>query len=291
MKKSDYVIPEFMLVNSKTAEEWLAKNLTLKHGGYQNRKLKEKTHEKYYRKMVRGEWNERNGETIKFDSDGNLIDGQHRLTAQVRAGLDLWWLVAFNCSREAFVTIDEGSNRKTNDVMSMVGEHNANVLASAVTLHLKYTNGTICNASGVSNLEALNALTAETEQDWRDSVMCAVSLKAPKGFLAPSLSAWINYEIKTRHGKEIADAFITAVVRGDGAVSQPVCELRRKLVENIASTRRAPRICVSAWLVKTWNAHYQKQHIGKGGLRFRHHATRDATGKAIYPPETFPTIL
>lgn len=291
MKKSDYLIPEFMLVNSKTAEEWLAKNLTRESGSYQNRKLKENTLARYYAKMMRGEWNERNGETIKFDSDGNLIDGQHRLTAQVRAGLDLWWLVSFNCSREAFVTIDEGAIRRTRDVMSMIGEHNENVLASAVTLHLKYDAGVISDARGVSNLEALNALTDETEQAWRESVTCASSLKAPKGFLAPSLSAWMNYEIKARHGKEIADAFITAVVRGDGAVSQPVCELRRKLVENIASTRRANRLCVAAWLVKTWNAHYQKQRIGKGGLRFRHHATRDATGKAICSPETFPTIL
>ena len=291
MKKTDQVRAEFVLVNRKMAEEWLAKNLKRESGNYQNRAIKERVLEKYYRKMMRGEWNESNGETIKFDADGNLIDGQHRLTAQVRAQKDFWWLVALNCSREAFVTIDEGANRSSGDVMSMVGEKNANILASAVTLHIKYDKGGVCDTNGVSNLDVRNELTEQSENVWRESVLAAIGSRAPKGFLAPSLVAWAHYEITVRHGKKQADSFVKASVLGEGEVSPAIAELRRKLVENLASVRRASRICVAAWLVKAWNAHAQNQRIGKGGLRFKTRATRDDKGRVTCPAETFPQIV
>jgi hypothetical protein len=291
MKKTEHVSAEFFFVPCKTAEEWLQKNLTNKNGTYQNRKLKERIVEKYYRKMKRGEWNERNGETIKFDADGNMIDGQHRLTAQVRACVDLWYLVAFNCSRDAFVTIDEGANRSSADILSMVGERNANVLASAITLHIKYNKGGMLETSGMSNLDVRNEVNGQTEQTWRDSVACAVSARGPKGFLAPSLASWIHYEITQRHGKETADSFVESVLRGDGKMSPAIVELRRKLVENLAATRRASRTAVAAWIVKSWNAHFNNQRIAKGGLRFKERSTRDASGRVTCPVEQFPTIM
>mgnify|MGYP000517583782 CR=1 FL=1 len=49
------------------------------------RVLKRKEVERYVRALKRG-W-KLNGETIKFDKDGYLIDGQHRLTACAESGI------------------------------------------------------------------------------------------------------------------------------------------------------------------------------------------------------------
>lgn len=60
------------------AESWLTKNV-------KNRNLTDRIAKKYARDMASGKW-KTTGDPIRFDVDGNLIDGQHRLQACVLAG-------------------------------------------------------------------------------------------------------------------------------------------------------------------------------------------------------------
>ena len=53
-------------------------------GGFKQRNRRRDTVTAYAEDMAAGRWKE-NGETIKFDSEGRLIDGQHRLAAVVKA--------------------------------------------------------------------------------------------------------------------------------------------------------------------------------------------------------------
>jgi hypothetical protein len=70
-------------VDPATAESWLAKNPN-------NRNLRVPVVQSYARDMVSGNWM-LNGETIKFDQSGKLIDGQHRLSAVVTADVTVPW--------------------------------------------------------------------------------------------------------------------------------------------------------------------------------------------------------
>ena len=66
--------------------------------------------------MENGTFNSENGETIKVGTDGRLYDGQHRLMAQVMAGVPMKWLVVTIDKPEiAFKTIDNGARRGVAD--------------------------------------------------------------------------------------------------------------------------------------------------------------------------------
>lgn len=57
-----------------------------------HRPIKEKKVAEYMAEMVDGKWR-LNGKTICFDSTGRLLNGQHRLSAVVRAGISLTTVV------------------------------------------------------------------------------------------------------------------------------------------------------------------------------------------------------
>ena len=59
------------------------------------------------REMREGLWAE-NGETIVFNGDGRLLDGQHRLMAVVESGETIRSLVVTRVPATAFQTIDTG---------------------------------------------------------------------------------------------------------------------------------------------------------------------------------------
>ena len=65
-------------VTPHLASKWLQKNSC-------NRPLSQNTVYRYADAILSGEW-KLNGDTIRFDSNGTLIDGQHRLHACVKAG-------------------------------------------------------------------------------------------------------------------------------------------------------------------------------------------------------------
>ena len=67
------------LITPQIAEQYLAKN----SNNY--RRLYKATVEQYASEMLNGEWIF-NGEAIKFNKSGKLVDGQHRLSAIVKSG-------------------------------------------------------------------------------------------------------------------------------------------------------------------------------------------------------------
>mgnify|MGYP006267278459 CR=1 FL=1 len=57
-----------------------------------HRPIKDKKVAEYMEKMQDGQW-KLNGKTICFDSNGRLLNGQHRLSAVVRSGVPLTTVV------------------------------------------------------------------------------------------------------------------------------------------------------------------------------------------------------
>ena len=91
-------------VSPAIAKEWLKRNT----GNFRKKDKSRVT--RYAREMKTGNWH-LNGESIKFDENGILIDGQHRLEACVESGTDFQTVVVRNVPPESAQSVDRGKPR------------------------------------------------------------------------------------------------------------------------------------------------------------------------------------
>jgi hypothetical protein len=105
---------EFVFVTPELAQEWLQRNID------RNRNVKKSRIGGYVRDIQTNNW-VLTGEAIKFDTAGQLIDGQNRCHAIVTAGQGAWALVARGISQDALVVLDSGSARNTGDILVITG--------------------------------------------------------------------------------------------------------------------------------------------------------------------------
>ena len=91
--------------------EWVTPNQAKKmlETNIVNRPISQAKVDQYARDMSNDNWNFSG--PLMFNTQGHLIDGQHRLTAQVKAGLKLKWLIVRNVPDEAQRTMDTGKTR------------------------------------------------------------------------------------------------------------------------------------------------------------------------------------
>lgn len=83
-----------------------------------NRKLSMGTVHAYMQDILSGNWDESVGVAISIDENGVLRDGQHRLTAIVRAGKGIWTWVCRNVSSDGIY--DNNRKRSNADQISIM---------------------------------------------------------------------------------------------------------------------------------------------------------------------------
>lgn len=94
-----------------------------------NRSIRDGKVEQYARDMTQNEWH---SSVLRLDQAGKLVDGQHRLKAVILSKTEQLFWVERGVSPKAVATIDTGMARTVGDHLSMLGEQNTNVLASAL---------------------------------------------------------------------------------------------------------------------------------------------------------------
>lgn len=99
------------LVSPKMANDILTKN-----GG--NRRLRKSVVKKYATIMANDEW-VLTPEPIMVDTDGNMMNGQHRMSAVVVANKPVGMLIIRNVERSVFAALDRGAIRTTSDALGM----------------------------------------------------------------------------------------------------------------------------------------------------------------------------
>ena len=82
-----------------------------------NRKFIPSTGASYKRQMENGTWFF-NGESIGFDKNGNLTNGQHRMFACWKSNIPLKVVVVIGLETKAFETTDSGKTRSFKDALS-----------------------------------------------------------------------------------------------------------------------------------------------------------------------------
>lgn len=129
-------------VTPARAKEFLQRNIA------NNRKPKQAKITAYARDIVAGNWLF-TGEAIKFDVDGNLVDGQNRCMGIIAADMHAEVLVVRGLSKEAVYLLDSGTSRSGADAITISGiadKSDPKDLASTARLHRAYWAGDVPNA-------------------------------------------------------------------------------------------------------------------------------------------------
>lgn len=115
-----------MNVSPAKAEKWL------EEANIGNRSLSIPHVERLARDMKAGAWGD-TPEPIAFDSNGRLIDGQHRLAAVVKSGVTICFWVATNCHLDAQKYLDAGRRRSLADAYGFYMGDSLGKRAEAIT--------------------------------------------------------------------------------------------------------------------------------------------------------------
>lgn len=226
------------------AQRWLAQTKTL------NRTLKEAKIVEYAGIMSEDDW-ALNGETIKLDVDGEVMDGQHRLHACIRSGMPFVSYVITGLPRAVFDTIDMGTKRTVGDALGMRGIKNCNVVAGAARWVYAYQKKQLKNQRKL-NFPAPQVFEFIRKDQEKYEESAAWGMKA-RAHLGPTTGAALHY-LFAKVDREGADSFMHDLATGaDLKKSDAILALRKKLLDNRNAKYRAGPDEVFAWCVTAWN--------------------------------------
>ena len=213
-----------------------------------NRRVNLKRVAKLALEIVKGDWSF-NGDTIRIDSDGNLIDGQHRLRACVLANTPIMTLIAVVTDKSAFATIDTGKARSCGDSLSALGVVNGRNAAAALKFVHSIESGDYVKMKHepVSNNEMM-ALHTKYPSVSRIIGHCTnVKLMQPAAFAG-------LYYLFSKKDKELADIFFEHIKKGMSVDNAHVFNiLRERLIANQISKSKLKIEYVVALCIKAWN--------------------------------------
>jgi hypothetical protein len=202
-----------------------------------------------------------NGATIRFDSNGILLDGQHRLNGCVISGEAFDTLIVTGLPTEAFCTIDTMQRtRTTGQVLQINGESNAVRLASAIRNLSVFCNngGTVYTGSGGLSLAICPAKSEEIlrkNEGLRDSVEVVGTI----AMYRTGVSAMLHYLFGVSD-KGLADDFAVVMREGDHRTKRPFNLFR----ESFIRAKYSGRPCVrsqAARAIKAFNAELSGRRI------------------------------
>lgn len=239
-----------ILITPEMAEEWLLKNTS-------NRKMSHGVVKKYAEIMSDGNWVV-NGESIKFDSEGMLIDGQHRLQAIVLYKKPVLCDVRFGLKHEIFDSLDSGKSRKASEVLSIGNYQNTRILATSIKCMMSYNkNKKIKGKSNITNHQVLSYL--DYNPSIVETVDLVVSLYKEHKIGLPVTSVSM-IEIIKKDNPLIYD-FVKSLHDGIGLTSEsPIYLLRERLIKLPKSLPRKLEL-IFAYYIKSWNAFITNERL------------------------------
>lgn len=193
----------FVKISPKVAAEWLDYNT-------RNRAPSDETIERYQRAVSEGRWLV-SPQGIGWSKTQEIVDGQQRLMAVVRAGRSITTLVAYGLDPEVIDVLDEQRKRSAANALQIRGEDNA-AKRSAIARAI-FSIGSCWNKTP-SNQETLRTLDAHTEAiEWIVDVQRETSATLDSQFHADISAAFC---VAWEKDKKKIDALARSVWRGTG---------------------------------------------------------------------------
>lgn len=230
---------DFKLITPGLADAMLKSNTN-------NRNLRATHVNEMVRDMQAGKF-QMNGDAIRFDRNGTLLDGQHRLHAISKSGRAQTMLVIEGLDPESMKTIDGGVKRTNGDRLSIHGVKNGAMVAAMIS---------ILNVLARNNFNV--RMTPQEIFDVYDRhPSLARSAKEANGTaygLASILGAFHYVGHLNGYG-ELVDEFVTTFKTGFSKTPRdPALTARERIIRMKASPEKPHRDYIIAVVATAWEA-------------------------------------
>jgi hypothetical protein len=215
-------------ITPRKAQEYLKLNKV-------NRPLSKRIVHDFAEAMRRGEWQVTH-QGIAFDTDGTLVDGQHRLAAIIEADTPIDITIFTDVPVGTFDVLDTGKKRNAADVLAIDGEKSAVMLAAMVRTVWLYEHRPELNWSGgdagVSNHQIVEAL--QQHPKLRDYLTIGEHIAAATGMIKSAAGA-ASYLVSQASPRDLTPWF-DAITEGTGLTKGDPRLLFRRIM--FAQTRK-----------------------------------------------------
>lgn len=217
-----------------------------------NRRLSEKHVNFLSQEMNNGNWLF-DGQPLRFDGFGRILDGQHRLNAVIKSKTCQKFLIVSGLTQETFKVMDTGKIRNAADAFSILGAQYSTDLSSVSRFILSFKIGEGSHTkTKISNTDLLNWY--EQNPIINEMIITASNLNTESGkFITRSTICSFLYLFSERHQEQAKD-FIYKLCTGLGVeLKSPIYALRKKLISDKMNTLKMPPRYKNAIIIKAWN--------------------------------------
>ncbi len=246
------VVLYVLLITPERAKKLLERNINV-------RPMMEREVARYCAILTAGAWG-LNGETIKLDRDGNLVDGQHRLEACIRTGIPFWSAVARCVPPDG---VDEGARRTAGQLLSGRGIAWGNLAAAFARnmLYLSKGKDPWMSTEHVPNQELILFFEHRLNDELRN---WAIGMSGARSRLLPgSVVCTAAYVMAAHTSKNQAEDYLGSLFSGANLDEEsPRLHLRRWLESETAATALSGRLSNRAKFIAVFRA-FQMETSGK----------------------------
>ncbi|WP_020500436.1 hypothetical protein [Sciscionella marina] len=189
---------------------------TMLEANTSNRPLSKPVVRAFAEAMRRGEWQVTH-QGIAFDTNGVLVDGQHRLAAIVAAEQPVEMTVFTEVPADTFDVLDTGKRRNAADVLAIEGEKSSVMLAAMLrTIYLVANRPDVNWSSGsasVTNTQILETLEAHPKA--REYVHLGERISAATGMIKSAAGA-ASYLVDAANKRVDLEDWYEGIIEGAG---------------------------------------------------------------------------
>ena len=244
-------------ITPEMASDLLKKN-------YANRKISKPNYTHYMTDMINGNW-QLNGETIKVAIDGELIDGQNRLTACVISGKSFRTVLITGLPNVVKKTIDSGKKRSFKDraTMDAIGTKHGAAVGSAINFMASLANKTSRKGQSILTHSEMFEVLEMHPKLWDSAELC---YKAFNG-MTSSLTA-MHYIASSLGYQDDADSMVQVWRDGQRTYENDAMVFCREfMISDSQKQKKADYNFKYALLINCYNKFLTKSPMTQARLR------------------------
>lgn len=237
-----------------------------------NRKINQTTVNKYRNDMLAHRWAFA-GDPIRFNTEMNMIDGSHRMTALSLCppGMKIPFVVMTGLPDDSQFVMDQGRIRNAGQQLQMRGVKNASLVSAGVRLYLAWRDGWLFKDGKLIQ----EHITVSVIEDWveRNSNLIAEissSVGTLRNVEAPGSIAYCAALIFHQIDPVRCEEYFDILQKGSGSATHPITALDRRLRRTRRERIALPQKELLGMFIQTWNAwrsgrEMTKFQLPKGG--------------------------